>query len=86
MNLILNSNKIKVKDFESIIGLMAFCARAIPSGRAFLRRFYDVFSCMKTVLLSARGTPSSWQMFLKTFINNAQFPDPLAPAKMKSSR
>jgi hypothetical protein len=42
MNLILNSNKIKVKDFESIIGLMAFCARAIPSGRAFLRRFDDV--------------------------------------------
>jgi hypothetical protein len=39
-----------------------------------------------TVLLSARGTPSSWQMFLKTSINNAQFPDPLAPAKMKSSR
>jgi hypothetical protein len=37
-----------------------------------------------TVLLSARGTPSSWQMFLKTSINNAQFPDPLAPAKMKS--
>jgi hypothetical protein len=24
-----------------------------------------------TVLLSARGTPSSWQMFLKTSINNA---------------
>jgi hypothetical protein len=47
INLILNSNKMKVKDFESIIGLMAFCARAIPSGRAFLRRFYDVLSCMK---------------------------------------
>jgi hypothetical protein len=29
-----------------------------------------------TVLLSARGTSSSWQMFLKTSINNAQFPDP----------
>jgi hypothetical protein len=47
INLILNINKMKVKDFESIIGLMAFCGRTIPSGRAFLRSFYDVLSCMK---------------------------------------
>ena len=46
INLILNSNKMNIKDFESIICLVAFCARAIPPGRAFLRRFYDVLSCM----------------------------------------
>lgn len=39
-----SSKKIKVKDLESIVGLMAFCARAIPSARAFSRRFYDVIS------------------------------------------
>lgn len=42
INLILNSNKMKVKVFEWIICLMTFCAREIPSDRAFLRRFYDV--------------------------------------------
>ena len=47
ISLILNSKKMKVKEFESIIGIMAFCARAIPSARAFMRRFYDVLSSMK---------------------------------------
>ena len=47
ISLILNSKKMKVKEFESIIGIMAFCARAIPSARALMRRFYDVLSSMK---------------------------------------
>jgi len=45
--LILNSKKLKVKEFESIIGLMAFCAKAIRSARAFMRGFYDVLFSMK---------------------------------------
>jgi hypothetical protein len=35
---------MKFKELESIVGLMAFCARAIPSARAFIRRFYDLIS------------------------------------------
>lgn len=39
--------RIKFKEFESIIGLMAFCSRAITSSRAFLRRFYDILASVK---------------------------------------
>jgi hypothetical protein len=35
---------MKFKELESIVGLMAFCAQAIPSARAFIRRFYDLIS------------------------------------------
>jgi hypothetical protein len=41
---IVRVKKIKLKDLESVVGLMAFCARAILSARAFIRRFYDVIS------------------------------------------
>jgi hypothetical protein len=44
---IVKVKKIKLKDIESVVGLMAFCARAIPSARAFIRRFYDVISSVK---------------------------------------
>jgi hypothetical protein len=36
--------KIKRSELESIVGLMSFCSRAIPSCRAFLRRFYDLIT------------------------------------------
>ncbi|VDI41059.1 Hypothetical predicted protein [Mytilus galloprovincialis] len=39
--------KIKFKDLESLVGLLAFCSRAVPSSRAFLRRFYDVIASFK---------------------------------------
>ncbi|CAC5362511.1 unnamed protein product [Mytilus coruscus] len=39
--------KIKFKDFESLLGLLAFCSRAVPSSRAFLRRFYDVIASFR---------------------------------------
>ena len=42
ISFLLNSKKLKVKEFESIIGLMAFCARAILSARAFIRRIYEL--------------------------------------------
>jgi hypothetical protein len=44
---IVKVKKIKLKDIESVVGLMAFCARAIPSARAFIRQFYDVISSVK---------------------------------------
>ena len=83
INLILNSNKMKVKDFESIIGLMAFCARAIPSGRAFLRRFYDVLSCMKVrksyyyirISKEVKADALVWQEILESFNGECYLPD-----------
>ncbi|CAC5421761.1 unnamed protein product [Mytilus coruscus] len=39
--------KIKFKDFESLVGLLAFSSRAVPFSRAFLRRFYDVIASFR---------------------------------------
>lgn len=38
---ILNKKKTTLKELQSLVGLLNFCARAIPSVRAFNRRFYD---------------------------------------------
>lgn len=45
---ILSKKKITLKELESVTGLMAFCSRAIPSARAFLRRFYDLIASVKS--------------------------------------
>jgi len=37
-------NKISLKELESVTGLMSFCAKAIPSSRAFIRRFFDLIN------------------------------------------
>lgn len=44
---LLTRKKENIRTLESVIGLMAFCARARPSARAFLRRFYDLLSSVK---------------------------------------
>lgn len=80
---IINCKKIKVKEFESIIGLMAFCARAIPSSRAFMRRFYDVLAAMKVkksyYLLKINTTLKEdaevWYEFLNTFNGECYLPN-----------
>ena len=41
------SKKMKLTDLESVVGLMAFFARAILSTRAFSMRFYDVISSVQ---------------------------------------
>lgn len=41
---LLSMKKVTLRDLESVVGLMSFCARAITSSRAFLRRFYDLIA------------------------------------------
>jgi hypothetical protein len=41
---ILIRRKVKHRFVESAVGLISFCTRAIPSDRAFVRRFYDLLS------------------------------------------
>lgn len=74
--------KIKLKDLESVIGLMAFCARAIPSARAFIRRFYDVISSVKhsqpyyyvKVNQEMRSDALVWLNFLDNFNGECYLP------------
>jgi hypothetical protein len=44
---IILKKKVKVKHLESLTGLMAFCSKALPSSRAFIRRFYDILASIK---------------------------------------
>jgi hypothetical protein len=72
---IMDNKKIKLKELESIIGLMAFCARAIPSARAFLRRFYDLFLWVKVkkpfyyvrINQESKADAKAWLDFLQNF-------------------
>lgn len=67
--------KIKFKDLESLVGLLAFCSRAVPSSRAFLRRFYDVIASFKVkkpffsirITSEIREDVLVWLEFLKSF-------------------
>lgn len=38
---ILTKNKVTLSQLQKLTGLLNFCVRAIPSGRAFVRRLYD---------------------------------------------
>ena len=45
--LFINSKKVTLKFLQSLVGLLNFLSKAIPSGRAFMRRFYEAMSHAK---------------------------------------
>ena len=73
--------RIQLRDFESVVGLMAFCSRAIPSSRAFLRRFYDVIGSVKNkkpyysirINSEIREDVQIWLEFLQKFNGECYF-------------
>lgn len=83
----LNRNKVQLKILESMIGLMSFCARAIPSARAFLRRLYDFLAYMKLkvhkpyhlvkITSDVRSDVLVWLEFLQNFNGDCYIPDNL---------
>lgn len=40
INVIAFSKKVTLKQLQSLCGILAFCSRALPAGRAFSRRLY----------------------------------------------
>lgn len=44
---LMSKERIAITELESLAGLMPFCARAIVSDRAFIRRFYDLIASVK---------------------------------------
>ena len=78
-----NSKKMKLRDLESIVGLMAFCARAIPSARAFSSRFYYDISSVKfrksyyyvRINHELREDATVWEKFLDQFNGECYLPD-----------
>ena len=82
VNYIIGRHKIKLGELESIVGLMAFCARAIPSARAFMRRFYDFMASVRVkrpyfyvrVSNETRLDAQVWLTFLDQFNGKCYVP------------
>lgn len=78
---VLNHKKLRLKKLQSIVGLLNFICKAIPSGRAFNRRFYDAMAFVKQphhfVRLTAgmREDFKTWLMFLQNFNGISIFSD-----------
>ena len=73
VNNALASKKITLKELQSLTGSLAFCAKAMPSARAFIRRMYASMSQAKRPHHRIRLTKGikedlvMWQTFLTKF-------------------
>jgi len=80
---LLSAKKVILKDLESVVGLMAFCARAIASSRAFLRRFYDLIASINNqkpfhfvrVTSEVKEDVKIWLSFLDNFNGTVIIPE-----------
>ncbi|CAC5400972.1 unnamed protein product [Mytilus coruscus] len=80
---LLHKKKIMLRELESITGLMSFCSRAIPSSRAFIRRFYDLIASVKCkkhhykvrINKEVKADAMLWLQFLDTFNGQCFFPE-----------
>lgn len=76
---LLSFKKIRLSELQSIDGLLNFITKAIPTGRAFLRRFYDAMSHANKphhfirVNNGMRDDASIWLSFLNEFNGVAFF-------------
>jgi hypothetical protein len=79
--LVKNPKKITLKQLQSVVGLLGFVSKAIPAGRAFLRRFYDAMSYAKKphhfirISKNMREDASTWLQFLEKFNGTCIFSD-----------
>jgi len=73
--------KTTLKELQSLVGSLNFCARAIPSFRAFNRRFYDAMSGISQphhfirITLALKEDIKVWLAFLHDFNGHCYFPD-----------
>ena len=65
--------KVTLKQLQELTGLLNFCVRAIPAGRAFIRRLYDA-SCglkkphhIRRVNNEMKEDIYTWLFFLNRF-------------------
>ena len=70
---LLTCKKTTLKTLQSVTGLLNFCCRAIPAGRAFIRRFYDAMTGLSKphhhvrVNVEMKKDIKTWLMFLDKF-------------------
>lgn len=80
---LLPKKKCRIKVFESMVGLMSYCSRALPSARAFLRRFYDLLASVPTkrphyfirISQEVKADAYVWLEFLNNFNGSCFIPE-----------
>lgn len=78
-----NRKKITLQQLQSLCGLLAFCGRALPAARAFIRRFYGAMSSayrphhMIRVTSGMRQDALVLLKFIHSFNGTCPFPDQL---------
>lgn len=76
---VLCMTKITLRDLQSLCGSLNFCARAIPSARAFNRRFFDAMSGITNlnhfirVSVGMKQDIETWLEFLEKFNGTCAF-------------
>ncbi|XP_053405702.1 uncharacterized protein LOC123536155 isoform X1 [Mercenaria mercenaria] len=76
-----HSKKITLKKLQSLVGLLNFFAKAIPSGRAFNCRFYEAMSRVKKpfhlvrISLGMKEDLKVWLIFIDQFNGHTIFSD-----------
>lgn len=76
---LLESNKIRLNQLQKMVGLLNFICKAIPAGRAFNRRFYDIMAKAKRPHHYIRVTTELvedakvWLNFLENFNGQCSF-------------
>ena len=77
----LGRKKITLKELQSLVGSLNFCARAIPSAVAFNRRFYDASVGISNprhhlrVSCAMKEDMRMWLIFLECFNGSVYFPE-----------
>ena len=75
----LGRKKVRLKELQHLFGLLAFCARAMPSARAFSRRLYGLLKGAKEphhFIRLARAHKEDlevWLRFFNEFKSNINF-------------
>ncbi|CAC5388495.1 unnamed protein product [Mytilus coruscus] len=79
LELTIKKRKITLKDLQSLVGSLNFCAKAIPSVRAFNRRFCDAMCGIQRpnhfirVTLGMKEDIKTWLTFLENFNGTLAF-------------
>ena len=77
----LKAHKISLRDLQSLVGSLSFICRAVPPGRAFLRRLIDMQLGVKEswhkikMSAGAKEDLSMWSVFLEKFNGSSLFGD-----------
>ncbi len=78
---LLQASEITLRELQSVIGSLSFVSKAVPPGRAYLRRLIDLTCgikkswCKLKLSMGAKKDLEMWLLFLDHFNGSTIFPD-----------